>query len=116
MYYVRWDHESGSIVRGPQETIGAGDNWYPFVEAGRVENPRTQRTICEFNPNIQAVVMRVEGSYELLYDQKRAAEYASLREQLDMLWHDINNGTLDQTGVFYNHIKSIKDAHPKPEV
>ena len=115
MYYVKWDHETSTVVRGPQEIIGAGDNWYPFIEAGRVENPRTQRTVCMLDESMQAVVMHVQGSYELAYDQQRAAEYASMREQLDMLWHDINNGTLDKTGVFYTHIKSVKDANPKPE-
>jgi hypothetical protein len=30
-----------------------------------------------------------------------------------MLWHDINDGALDQTGVFYTHIKTVKDNNPK---
>ena len=36
-------------------------------------------------------------------------------EQLDLLFHDIENGTLDQTGDFYNYLKRVKDMHPKPE-
>ena len=45
----------------------------------------------------------------------RVQEYPELTEQLDALWHDIDNGTLDTTGVFYNLIKAVKDNHPKPE-
>ena len=38
-------------------------------------------------------------------------------EQLDMLWHDIDEGLFGEqakTGEFYSTIKSIKDNAPKP--
>ena len=44
---------------------------------------------------------------------KRKIEYLSWREQLDKLWHDINDGKLDKTGSWYTHIKSVKDANSK---
>jgi hypothetical protein len=46
----------------------------------------------------------------------RILEYPDLADQLDALWHDIHNGTLDTTGVFYNLIKTVKDNHPKPDM
>ena len=48
------------------------------------------------------------------YKTARQMEYPALAEQFDKLWHDINNGTLDNTGVFYTALKTVKDDNPKP--
>ena len=40
--------------------------------------------------------------------------YASLGDQLDMLYKDILAGKLDTTGTWATHIKAVKDANPKP--
>ena len=44
---------------------------------------------------------------------KRKKEYLSWQEQLDKLYHDINDGKLDKTGSWYKHIKAVKDANSK---
>ena len=44
---------------------------------------------------------------------KRQTEYLSWREQLDKLYHDIDDGKLDKTGSWYTHIKAVKDANSK---
>ena len=49
----------------------------------------------------------------ILLLRKRKVEYLSWNEQLDMLWHDINDGKLDKTGSWYTHIKAVKDANSK---
>ena len=41
-------------------------------------------------------------------------KYPTINDQLDMLWHAIDQGTLDKTSDFYTTIKAVKDAHPKP--
>jgi hypothetical protein len=46
-----------------------------------------------------------------LYKLQR--QYPSIGDQLDMLWHAIDNGTLNKTSDFYTAIKAVKDAHPK---
>ena len=46
-------------------------------------------------------------------DTKRKTEYLSWNEQLDKLWHDIDDGKLDKTGSWYTHIKAVKDANSK---
>ena len=51
---------------------------------------------------------------ELQWEQNRRSGYPALGEQFDKLWHDINNGTLDNTGVFYTALKTVKDDNPKP--
>ena len=40
--------------------------------------------------------------------------YASIGDQLDMLYKDIVAGTLTTSGTWATHIKAVKDAHPKP--
>ena len=46
-------------------------------------------------------------------DSKRKREYLSWQEQLDKLYHDIDDGKLDKTGSWYTHIKAVKDANSK---
>ena len=45
---------------------------------------------------------------------KSTTKYPPIDEQLDMLWHAIDQGALDKTSNFYTTIKAVKDAHPKP--
>ena len=40
--------------------------------------------------------------------------YASIGDQLDMLYKDMLAGKLDTTGTWATHIKAVKDANPKP--
>ena len=47
------------------------------------------------------------------YKVKRIAEYPSIGDQLDMLWHAIDSGTLNKTSDFYTTLKAVKDANPK---
>ena len=45
----------------------------------------------------------------------RILAYPSVGEQLDLLYHDIENDTLNTSGEFYQAIRAIKDANPKSE-
>ena len=47
------------------------------------------------------------------YKMERQNKYDQLGEQLDKLWHDIDEGKLDKTGSFYAHVKNVKDTDPK---
>jgi len=48
------------------------------------------------------------------YQRNRAEKYPSIQDQLDKLFHDINNGTLDNTGKFFTAINIVKTNNPKP--
>ena len=52
--------------------------------------------------------------YQPDYREERLTKYDLIGEQLDYLWHDIDNGTLNKDGLFYNHIKEVKESTPKP--
>ena len=49
------------------------------------------------------------------YKELRQDNYPSIGDQLDMLWHELNNtGSISKSGDWFNSIKSIKDEFPKP--
>jgi len=111
--FVKWNDAEGKIIMGPQGAPGGGDNWYPYLESDSVVNARTQTTSYRLDTGLNAVVQEINGEGSLTYDQERIALYKAIGDQLDLIWHDIDNGTLDITGEFYSAIKSVKDAHPK---
>ena len=64
---------------------------------------------------IQTELQREYDRYDYWeYYRSREKKYPSLREQLDMLFHDIENGNLD-SGTWISKIREIKTTHPKPE-
>lgn len=50
------------------------------------------------------------------YGSRRRPDYPSIAEQLDMLWHGMNENPSLRSEPFYSTIKSVKDKHEKPEV
>jgi hypothetical protein len=47
----------------------------------------------------------------------REKQYPKIVDQLDLLWHDINNGILGEGAKesnWFTSIKEIKDNYPKP--
>ena len=63
--------------------------------------------------DIEAKMVEVQAEYDANQYQ-RDRVYPQLGEQFDKLWHDINNGTLDNTGEFFTALKEVKDNNPKP--
>ena len=55
------------------------------------------------NATIKAIVLASA------YKEKRAAEYKPLAEQLDMQYHDVQDGT----ETWLDHIKEVKAKYPK---
>ena len=47
------------------------------------------------------------------YQRDRAVAYKELKEQLDLLYHDMTADKGDKTGEWDKHIKAVKDANPK---
>ena len=60
----------------------------------------------------------IEAYKKLKYQRDRADAYPELKEQLDLLWHAINDGKFNVKSKetdFYKKLKAVKDANPKPE-
>ena len=47
------------------------------------------------------------------YRERRAVEYPCTEEQLDMLWHGMNNSPELRIEPWFSIIKGIKDRNPK---
>ena len=96
-----WDDTKVSLQN---DSDGKGDyikSWtYSFSKPtdSQIASYETAGNTAESNTNI---------------DAKREKEYLSWQEQLDKLYHDIDDGKLDKTGSWYKHIKSVKDANSK---
>lgn len=56
-----------------------------------------------------------DPSYVPPYDARRHNSYPDVKQQLDMLWHELNtNGSISANGDWFNAIKEVKETHPKP--
>jgi hypothetical protein len=63
---------------------------------------------------IAAEIVRLQAEYKTKqYQRDRAVEYPPLAEQLDMLWHAMEQDPTKRLEPFYSSIKDIKDAYPK---
>lgn len=82
--------------------------------------PKHQKTYEQVNdivPSWDQIVVRfadIMNEYNA-YAGKRARQYPDLREQLDMIYKDIDAGLMGdaaKTSTFYTAIKQIKDENP----
>ena len=72
-----------------------------------------QGNLIELNMTaVNAEVSKLQAEFQSK-EYQRLRQYPPLGDQLDMLWHAIDNGTLNKTSDFYTAIKAVKDAHPK---
>jgi len=56
-----------------------------------------------------------DPNYKPPYSVLRVNEYPSIGNQLDMLWHMMDNETIPGKGSeWYNTILAVKQRHPKP--
>jgi len=65
---------------------------------------------------IDAEIIRLQAEYDAKQYQ-RDRNYPDIGEQLDMLWHAIDNGEIlgDKSCNFFKTLKKVKDDNPKPE-
>ena len=95
---------------------------YPEVgiindETGAFKEDGTQITLVQSDIDAARVTLDAETA-AVKYKTDRTTDgstvYASLGDQLDMLYKDMLAGKLDTTGTWATHIKAVKDANPKP--
>ena len=104
------DHEaiykaySGTVV-SIDDSAGAFDkDGNPVtLEQSKIDTART-----ELNTAAAAVKYKTDRTTD------GSTTYASIGDQLDMLYEDIVAGKVDTTGTWATHIKAVKDANPKP--
>ena len=104
------DHEaiykaySGTVV-SIDDSVGAFDKDGNSVtlEQSKIDTART-----ELNTAAAAIKYQTDRTTD------GSTTYASIGDQLDMLYKDIVAGTVTASGTWATHIKAVKDANPKP--
>ena len=95
---VRFDvHEDFIWIDGPYELpkgTDAPDFWYNF------EDREVKRRVPPPAP----------------YDLSRRLSFETIQNQLDMLYHDMEQGLIPgkESSTWFAHVKSVKEQHPKP--
>ena len=95
-----WDDTKVSL-----QNDGAGDYIKTFTYDGLAQPTAEQIASYETAGNTAETLQGVLST--------RAGQYKQLKEQLDLLYHDMTADKGDKTGESYTHIKAIKDANPK---
>ena len=77
-----------------------------------LDSEQTEPTADE----LAAEVTRLQGVYDNnAYQRTRMPAYPDIREQLDLLYHDMVADKGDKTGEWFKAVKAVKDATAKPE-
>lgn len=58
---------------------------------------------------------RPPGAPEPTYSDYRRLSYPALGDQLDMIWHAMDDGLIPKIEPMYSEIKAVKEQYPKPE-
>ena len=101
------DHDA--IYKAYPNVVTIDDDTGAYDESGSIVNLDLS--------NIAAARVELD---KLNYQHQRVlgigttAGYPDWREQMDMLYHDIKNGTLNTSGKWYVGITSVKTDIPKP--
>jgi len=99
------------------KTLRPGAMWhlnapYNYESIDWFDEEQTKPTKQE----VEAEIARADAEWEATeYQRQRVGDYPKIADQLDMLWHAIDSGTLNKTSDFYTTIKAVKDTYPKSE-
>jgi len=103
------DHEA--IRKAYPDAVTVDDGTGAFKADG------SQITLVQSDIDAARVTLDAEAAavkYKTDRTTNGSTVYASLGDQLDMLYADMKAGKLDTTGAWATHIKAVKDANPKP--
>lgn len=110
--FVKFDVSTNTVTAGPQAGMADQVGWYAFVPApDRGIRDEVEYIIDDDEGAVAQYVVSVAGDPE--YREARGVSYPSIANQLDSLFHDIDNGTLNNTGEFYTAIQAVKNTYPK---
>ena len=96
------------VVNGVSETLSSSeynatiDQWATASAANDVRN----ELIASGGASADYANLRTDSMVD--------GSYPKMPDQLDMLFHDITDGKLDETGSWYKAVKATKDKFIKP--
>ena len=96
-----------------------GDDAYENIISwtGNQTKIPTKEEVDEEVARLNTLIYQLKRSGEYTFDKDynpKDGTYPDLGEQLDLLYHDIEAGTLTTSGNFYKTLKAVKDKFPKP--
>lgn len=96
----------------PSDAVSLTDDEYNTIvdeqSKGRVIHVKNGKVVTE-------EYVLSEEQIANIYKNKRKANYPTITDQLDMLWHMMDNETLPGKGTdWYNTILEVKTKYPKP--
>lgn len=99
----------------PQYIFEVARQFHPEAELSVINNKIVwiKPEVAPIN-DVELIKRAKELGEKQEYKNLRKEKYPKLEEQLDMLWHSIENGSLDKESEFYKSIKAVKDEFPKP--
>jgi len=103
------DHEA--IRKAYPDAVTIDDGLGAFDKDGKsvsIEQSKIDAARTTLNAEAAAIKYKTDRTTD------GSTTYASFGDQLDMLYKDIVAGTVTTSGTWATHIKSVKDANPKP--
>lgn len=102
---------AGYLVSTSHGMDGIGSQ--PYTTIAPPEHSHAYRLRFSGGAWIQELVEQVAFSLPPAYVAARLAEYPSITDQLDMLWHAMNQNNIPRAEPFYSRILEIKQRYPK---
>lgn len=106
MYYV-YNKGGGDIDVSDHELLLELFPGYSLIEV--TETPPSNH----FTKWIDGEYVQTLPQPKYVYDRKAA--YPSYGDQLDMLWHAMDDGVIPKVEPMYSQIKAVKEQYPKPD-
>jgi len=103
------DHEA--IYKSHPTVVTIDDSAGAFDASGNsvtLEQSKIDTARTELNTAAAAIKYQTDRTTD------GETTYASIGDQLDMLYKDIVAGTVTTSGTWATHVKAVKDANPKP--
>ena len=100
--------EGGDVIIWQETYYKEGDTISAGKEVGDIITQPTQSAIDTEIARLQVIE---DG---IAYQAIRAPLYAEIKEQLDLLYHDMAADKGDKTGEWFKAVKKVKDDNPKP--
>ena len=99
-------------TRDALQSLKPGAEWVlRGSELDWLDSEQTEPTADE----LAAEVTRLQGVYDNnAYQRTRMPAYPDIREQLDLLYHDMAADKGDKTGEWFKAVKKVKDDNAKP--
>ena len=111
--FVQFVHDTNKVTLGPQSGMAGEPGWLRYIGDNDLIGPND--TTGDHYIEELGIVARVPTGTipEPTVTELRSKAYPKIADQLDLLFHDISNGNLNNDGGFYQALHAVKTQFPK---